>query len=229
MKRAARPSVRRRASVEVGAGDRRPALELCSRVARNSCYEVCMRPRPRHWSLVVALLPALVAGACSSGSSRDAYAVGSMIGVGSPLIGATDCTYEAKPAVAELAENHRVGTLVGAGEVVQTCGEAKTTIDVLKPTGAKITGPAKIAVGVRHGEPFRVSLRAGERELRFSNPVDWSLGTDCAGKAAVEPDTGAQDTGRDVQNLWLRTEAKGACTVVGEVLGQQAELLVTIE
>jgi hypothetical protein len=145
------------------------------------------------------------------------------------VFGATGCTYEAKRAVADLAEDRRTGTLVGAGEIVETCGQSKRTFDVLKPTSARVTGPSKVAVGAHHDEPFHIVLLADNRELTYANAVNWTLGHDCAGKAVIQKNPGAQDTGRDEKNLWLETKGKGQCTVIGDVLGQQAEKLVSIE
>jgi hypothetical protein len=190
-----------------------------------------MQPQPGSSPGFVALAIALLASsACASCSSRrEAYAVGSYVGGGSMIFGATGCTYEAKRAVADLAEDRRTGTLVGAGEIVETCGQSKRTFDVLKPTSARVTGPSKVAVGAHHDEPFHIVLLADNRELTYANAVNWTLGHDCAGKAVIQKNPGAQDTGRDEKNLWLETKGKGQCTVIGDVLGQQAEKLVSIE
>ena len=184
---------------------------------------------------IVVVAAIVIAAGChhktKNAEPRDAYPIGSFIGTGGSLIAArADCTYDAPPSVAELQSDHKIGKLVGAGELVETCKSGVVTIDVLAATGARIDGEPKVAVGAK--DFYRPVLVAGARELVTLHipglPV-WTLGKDCDGVATILQDASAQDTGGRGQNLELEGKAKGNCTIAAEFHGQKATRMIHVE
>src|SRR5947208_1830462 len=111
------------------------------------------------WCAVAVVL----AVGCRKSHPREAYPVGSYMGGGS-MFGNAHCTYDAPASVAQISENKEYVTLVGEGEIKETCKGEDTMYDVVKPTGAKIDGPDHIRVGGQ-GDFYRPVLVAGTRKL----------------------------------------------------------------
>ena len=187
----------------------------------------------------MSLLLIVAVFACSAKHlPREAYAVGTYIGGGSVLFGPKGCTYEAPPAVADLATDEHgrrfMAELKGEGTIIQTCRDVKTTYDVVKATAGRINGPASLKTGSEDPSArFSFVPLAGTRELlgihQGGPSPEWSLGTDCAGVATFGVVMGAQDTGGpDITRTLVATRG-GACTITATVLGVAASKTVQIK
>ncbi len=175
-----------------------------------------------------------VLGACGSkkGSRTEAYPVGISVGAGAVIVGASSCTYEAPASVAKLGASHTSAELVGEGEITETCGETRRTLDVLKPTGVRIDGPEKGKVGAKDLR-FVATLVAGARTLTGVTSSNaramWTQGNDCKDTAAFGPVLGAQNAGGSDIARELVAMKPGTCTIYVELLGQRTRRTVTIE
>ncbi|MBA3392516.1 MAG: hypothetical protein H0T89_07730 [Deltaproteobacteria bacterium] len=195
----------------------------------------------------IALL--LVVAACGSkeGSTSN-HAVGTYVGGGS-IFGADSCTYVGDAGVFApgLSDNTPSTTaasgprfVIAPGKLTKTCGDAKTAITAVTPTGAAITGPSKVKKGAT-SEAFNANLVANSKTLDGEANLAWQLGKDCENRATFSSVLGAQDTGGKDRHRTLVTTGAGTCTVIvtattGSSLFEsfkpqafQAEKLVTIE
>ena len=81
----------------------------------------------------------------------EPVAVGTSLGGGSWLFGASGCTYDAPASVAELSTNDKGArfraTLVGEGSVTETCANWRTIYRVRKATALRIVKPDLAACG----------------------------------------------------------------------------------
>ncbi len=196
----------------------------------------------------IALL--LVVAACggSSGGSTPNHAVGTYLGGGSIFI-RDSCTYAGDAAVfapnrpddapsTTAASGPRFVT--APGKLTKICGDSKTEITAVVPTGVAITGPSKVKKSAT-SEAFDAHLVANGKELAGEANLDWQLGKDCENRATFSSVLGAQDTGGKDRHRTLVTTGAGTCTIIvtattGSSLYEsfkpqafQAEKLVTIE
>jgi hypothetical protein len=177
-------------------------------------------------AMVVCLVGA-AAGCKSAARERDAYPVGLLVG--------GVCTYDAPASVASIEAERKYARLVGVGEVVETCGDSKTTYDVLVPTAMEIAGPPAVKVGEADAakRTFAPHLLAGKRPLTGYGSSNarptWLLDADCAGIATLEEPLGAQDTGGPEIDRRMVAIKAGTCTLEVELLGVRGKRAITIE
>jgi hypothetical protein len=191
--------------------------------------------RSTHMKAILVVAIIAIAG-CKSRPPRAAHAVGTYLGGGSTLTGPSSCTYDAAPAVAELATDASgkkfMAKLVGEGTITETCGDTKTIYDVVTATAARIDGPATWKVGATASDHFSFAPLAGARVLEGVHQggpsPDWSLGKDCEGVATFGEVLGAQDTGgADITRSLIGTKA-GSCTITAALLGVTATKTVQL-
>jgi hypothetical protein len=143
----------------------------------------------------------------------EPYAIGTTLGA--------QCTYDGPASVVKIDPQLKVATLVGPGLVTKTCGDRRSTHEVVKATLLRIEGPAAIHVGATD-QRYVAKLFAGARELGLvdAQPA-WFQGPDCDGIAAF----GAiADGSRE-----LIAKAPGQCTLHAELFGARGSVVVKIE
>ncbi len=189
----------------------------------------------------------VVVAACGGAkNSEQRHAVGTYIGGGSIMFGPSSCLYAGGAGVFQgddaPSETPAKGPrfVFASGHITQTCGDQKTQIVAVKPTGAVIEGPRKVKAGTKSGL-FEAKLVADGKPLAGEGALDWKLGKDCDGIATFDAVLGSQDTGGPDRTRTLIANTKGTCTIsVGITTGSalhesfkpqafQAEQRVTIE
>ncbi|MBS1118823.1 MAG: hypothetical protein H6Q90_1051 [Deltaproteobacteria bacterium] len=221
---------REQAVVLVAAEDLHAKLtRMADAVAGGMRYRVSMLHR-----VSILVFAGLALSSCGGRArTRDAYAVGAYVGVGSVFGPGPTCRYDAKPpSIAELNDEKTVGKLVGAGELTMTCESGYSeSFDVLAPTSAQITGEAQLEVGAAQAS-YAAVPRAGARELKTDGhfAVAWSFGPDCASSVTTEVDMPAGgDSLHGSYHLRVTPKSKGTCTVTAEILGQKATLAIAVK
>src|SRR5258705_4498215 len=178
------------------------------------------------------LLLVMLVAACSGKHQREAYAVGATISAGGAF-GRNECKYTVRPAaVAKLGPDRMAPVVLEAeGEVVETCGDTKTTYDVVKPTALRVDGPAALDPKASPAH-YRLVALAGTRELIAKGVdlrPDWQLGADCAGAVTTEQDLGAgHDFGDPTYDLVVTRTAAGTCTLTGTAIGLHAQKTIAV-
>jgi hypothetical protein len=169
----------------------------------------------------------------------EPVAVGTSLGGGSWLFGASGCTYDAPASVAELSTNDKGArfraTLVGEGSVTETCANWRTIYRVRKATALRIVSPTYLPVGDNDhvNEDFSVVPRAQTEPLQAlrqgGEAPQWDLGDDCAGVARFGPALGNSDTGgASIRRRLIGLDA-GTCTVRASALGVSESTVVVIQ
>ncbi len=176
-------------------------------------------------NLVVLVIGVLAA---CKGREPERHAVGTYIGGGSVVFGASGCSYTAEPGVLDTdpggsTSGSRTGPqfVIKPGRITEICGNSKQEVLAVVPTGLTILyGPTSIKVGEQTWPPYTAKLVAGKHVLDGDPVLGWELGPDCAGVADFAPVLGSQDTGGPDRSRKLIAKRAGSCKIIATATTQ---------